>query len=418
LREHYRRLLYARRHFPLTVSRRYYGRYDAFRSGSVELDDRGIIYLRQGEPSDRLRPFIFGAMPNESWRYDRADGDLLFHFSGGYDDLGGGDLYDYRLVESVLDLRGAEDAPRDQLILSRQSLSPVYSRMLNWGPYGAANEQARERNIGATSIAVGTTTDSHELRFRTRLQVFADLIAVGQSARGRLAHFVFGLSTKGALAQRRGTGVEYPVRVRLVVLDRHDRAVATLDTSFSVRFQRPLSDREHIVGRVELPLPSGHWSYRAALQQSDSVGVILPRDSVLVAHDGEHALALSDIALGSPGRAVFWTNDAGETVLLAPSSLFRERSEVQVYYEVSGVAADQGYRHEITIFRSAGRLGASSRPVVAVSFEEAAAGAVVRSRRTVQLEGLKKGDYVVQVKITGPDGETQIRRRSLRLITR
>ncbi|HEX6435343.1 MAG TPA: GWxTD domain-containing protein, partial [Gemmatimonadales bacterium] len=415
LQEHYRRLLYARRHFPLTVSRRFYGRYDAFRSSSVELDDRGVIYVRQGEPADRLRPFIFGAMPNESWRYRRADGDLLFHFSGGYDDNGGGDLYDYRLVESVLDLRGAADAPRDQLILSRQSLSPVYSRMLNWGRYGAANEQARERNIGATSIAVGTTTDSHELGFQTRLQVFADLIAVGHSSHSRLAHFVFGLSSRGAISHRRGTGVEYPVRVRLVALDRHDRAVASLDTAFSVRFEKPLDDRQHVVGRVEFPLPPGRWSYRAALQQGDSAGVILPRDSVLVAHDGAHALSLSDIALGSPERAVAWTNDVGDTVLLAPSSLVREGSEVQVYYEIRGATAERNYRHEITIFRD-GAVRRRSRPLVAVSFEEAAASPVVRSRRTVQLGGLKKGSYVVEVKITGPQGETQVRRRLLRLI--
>ncbi|HET6837545.1 MAG TPA: GWxTD domain-containing protein [Gemmatimonadales bacterium] len=415
LQEHYRRLLYARRHFPLTVSRRYHGRYDAFRSSSVELDDRGVIYVRQGEPADRLRPFIFGAMPNESWRYVRADGDLLFHFSGGYDDNGGGDLYDYRLVESVLDLRGAADAPRDQLILSRQSLSPVYSRMLNWGRYGAANEQARERNIGATSIAVGTSTDSHELRFRTRLQVFADLIAVGHRADRRLAHFVFGLSSRGALFRRRGAGVEYPVRVRLVALDRHDRAVATLDTAFAVRFDAPLNHRQHVVGRVEFPLPPGRWSYRAALQQSDSAGVVLPRDSVLVAHDGTHALSLSDIALGSPRRAVSWINEIGDTVRLAPSSLFRERSDVQVYYEVGGTRADQSYRHEITIFRD-GDARPQSRPLVAVSFEEAAPGPVVRARRSVQLEGLKKGHYVVEVKITAAGGETQVRRRLLRLI--
>jgi hypothetical protein len=55
---------------------------------------------------------------------------------------------------------------------------------------------------------------------------------------------------------------------------------------------------------------------------------------------------------------------------------------------------------------------------VAVSFTEAAAGSVVRSRRTVQLEGLKKGSYVVEVKITGPGGETQVRQRGLKLIGR
>ncbi|HYF39269.1 MAG TPA: GWxTD domain-containing protein [Gemmatimonadales bacterium] len=417
LREHYRRLLHARRHFPLTVSRRYYGWYDAFRSGSVELDDRGIIYVRQGEPSNRLRPFVYGTMPNESWRYVRAEGDLLFHFSAGYDENGGGDLYDYRLVESVLDLRGAADAPRDQLLLSRQSLSPLYGRMLNWGRYGSARAAARERNIGSASIAVGTTTDSYELSFRTRLRVFADLIAVGQNARGQIAHFVFGIAAPGAAWQRHEAGVDYPIRVRLVALDRNDVAVAKLDTTLAIHLRKPLKDLEHIVGRVEFPIPPGHWTYRAALQQGDSAGVVLPRGSVLVGHDGERALSLSDIALGSPERAVSWINPAGTRVLLAPSSLFREGSEVEVYYEVAGAAADQNYRHEITIFRDAGRRR-SGRPMVAVSFEEQAAGPIIRASRTVRLDGLKKGDYLVEVRITAPDGEVQVRRRSLTLISR
>ncbi|HEY0350526.1 MAG TPA: GWxTD domain-containing protein, partial [Gemmatimonadales bacterium] len=118
LREHYRRLVFAWTHFPLTISRRYYGRRDAYRSGNHEIDDRGIIYLRHGDPDQRLRPFVFGTMPNESWHYRRAEGDLFFHFTAGYDRNGGGDLYDYRLVQSILDLHGADDAPIDQLLLS------------------------------------------------------------------------------------------------------------------------------------------------------------------------------------------------------------------------------------------------------------------------------------------------------------
>jgi hypothetical protein len=356
-------------------------------------------------------------MPNESWRYVRAEGDLLFHFSSGYDGNGGGDLYDYRLVQSVLDLRGAADAPRDQLILSRQSLSPIYSRMLNWGRYGSANERARERNIGATSIAVGTTTDSHELRFHRRLGAVAELIAVGQSPRGSLAHLVFGIAAPGTRWRRAADGVEYPVRVRLVALDRHDRAVATLDTAFVVHLERPLTKREYIVGRVELPLPPGHWSYRAALQQGDSGGVMLPRDSVLVAHDGEASLALSDIALGARRRAVPWITDARDTVLLAPSALFRERSEIEVYYEVRGATTGSQYRHEISVLRADRQESAKKRhPLVTLSFGEAASGSTIRSHRTVRLDRLSRGSYIVEVRITGPDGRYEVRRRTIRLL--
>jgi GWxTD domain-containing protein len=417
LREHYRRLQFARTQFPLTVSRRFYGPQDAYRSGNDEFDDRGIIYIRQGAPAERLRPFIFGAMPNESWRYERAEGDLLFHFSSGYDGRGGGDLYDYRLVKSVLDLRGAEDAPRDQLILSRQSLSPIYSHMLNWGRFGAAHEEARERNIGAASIVVGTTTDSHELRFARRLGAVADLIAVGSSPRGGLGHFVFGILAPATTPVRTGSGVEYPVRVRLVALDRHDRAVAMLDTSLVIVHQRMLKRGEFVVGRVELPLPPGRWSYRAALQQGDSAGLVLPRDTVLVAEDGRASLSLSDIALGSPGRSVPWTTEVGDTVLLAPSGLFREKADVEIYYEVRGARPGAAYRHEIAVLQTRDQA-AEKHPLVALAFQELTSGPVIRSRRLVHMDRLKQGSYVVEVRVTGPEGQVQVRRRLIRLIPR
>jgi GWxTD domain-containing protein len=419
LREHYRRVLFARANFPLTVSRRFYGSMDAYRSGNNELDDRGVIYVRQGKPAERLRPFVFGLMPNESWRYVRAEGDLLFHFSAGYDDNGGGDLYDYRLVQSVLDLHGASDAPRDQLLLSRQTLSPMYSRMLNWGAYGSANATTLERNIGATSITIGTTTDSYELQYSRGLAAVADLVAVGQGPSGSLAHFVFGIAAATTMPQRVLGGAEYTIRVRLAVLDAHDRSVARLDTLVVIRRSRTLSKREFLVGRAELSLPPGRWKYRAALQQGDSSGVVLPKDSVRVASTDGILLGLSDIALGTPGRAATWVTGSSDTVLLAPSALFRRGKEVQIYYEVTGAKVQQVYRHEIAVLRPEGRKADSRRrPLVALSFDEEATSGVIRSRRTVRLERLKPGNYVVEVKVTASDGSTQMRRRAIQLIDR
>lgn len=417
LREHYRRVLFARAHFALTISRRFYGRLDAYRSGSTELDDRGIMYIRHGEPAKRLRPFVFGAMPNESWRYARAEGDLLLHFSAGYDGNGGGDLYDYRLVRSVLDLRGAADAPRDQLILSRQSLSPLYSRILNWGGYGAAKALAVERDIGHASIVQATTTDSYELQFAHPLAAVADLIAVGRRGRDGLAHFVFGIAAEGASFQRVTDGVAYSVRVRLVALDSRNRSVAALDTIFVIAHPRPLTAREYLVGRAELIVPSGRWSYRAALQQGDSAGVVLPRGSVDVASADGMSPSLSDIALGTRGRAAVWVTEAGDTVQLAPSTLFRRGAEIEIYYEVTGAVPHARYRHEISVLRPDGRESIErKRPLVSLAFEEAAAGEVIRSRRRVQLERLKSGSYIVEVRVMGPDGSSEVRRRLIRLV--
>jgi GWxTD domain-containing protein len=418
LREHYRRLHYARLHFPLTISRRFYGRLDAYRSGSMELDDRGVIYIRHGEPSTRLRPFVFGAMPNESWKYSRADGDLLLHFSGGFDGNGGGDLYDYRLVQSVLDLRGAADAPQDQLLLSRQSLSPAYARMLNWGRYGAAHARALERSIGAAGIMVGTTTDSYELQFSRRLGVVADLIAVGRSSEGRLAHFVFGIRADDAVSSTVGGETQYRVRVQLATIDGRDRPVASLDTTLVIRYPRPLARGEFVVGRASLTLPRGKWGYRAVLQQGDSAGVVLPRDSVDVAVSVSGKLELSDLALGVQARSVPWITDASDTVLLAPSKIFRKGSDLELYYEVAGAAAGESYRHEITVLKAETGRSDRRRPLVALAFEEAALDSVIRSHRTVKLERLKAGSYVVEVKVSRNGGEPEVRRRAIRIMER
>ncbi len=415
LREHYRRLLYARRHFALTVSRRFYGGRDAYRSGSEELDDRGVIYVRHGEPMTRLRPFVFGLMPNETWRYGRADGDLLFHFSAGYDEAGGGDLYDYRLVQSVLDLHGAGGAPIDQLLLSRQSLSPVYGRMLNWGPNGAARAEGYERAIGQVSIDFGTTTDSYELQYARRLTATANLIAVGERDGSALAHFVFGIGPAEISPTESPDGVTYPVRLRLVVLDGAERALANLDTTLVFRLDRPLGAGQYLIGRAELPLPRGRWSWRAAIEHGDSAGVVLPRDTVRAA--GGPALALSDLALGVEAASAAWQPPGGEPVMLTPFDLFPVRSELRLYYEATGAVAGAEYRHEIAVFRMKGDPAEPERrPAVTLGVDERAAGSVIRAYRTLQLRDLKAGRYMIEVRVRGPGGTDDVRRRAFQVV--
>jgi GWxTD domain-containing protein len=416
LREHYRRLLHARRHFALTVSRRYYGPADAYRSGGMEIDDRGVIYVRHGDPTERLRPFVFGLMPNESWRFNRAEGDLLFHFSSGYDSNGGGDLYDYRLVESVLDLRGAAEAPRDQLLLSRQTLSNLYGRMLNWGRYGAARSRARERGIGRASIAIGTTTDSHELEFAEALGAVADLVAVGATGSGTIGHLVFAIAEPGTRPEREDGGVRYTVRARAVASDREDRPFAGVDTTIEFRLPTPLKRGQYLIGRVEVPLPTGLWTWRAALQLGDSLGVVLPRSTVRVAGP-EPGLSLSDLALGVRGASARWEPTPRDTVLLTPFDLFLEGSEVELYYEAAGATEGAQYRHEIAVFRMKGEPGvAEPRPVVTLGFDERAAGTLLRSHRVLRLARLKPGRYLIEVQVHERGGKPIARRREFRVV--
>jgi GWxTD domain-containing protein len=420
LREHYRRLQHAQRDFALTVSRRFYGDADAYRDGGMEIDDRGVIYVRHGEPTERLKPFVYGLMPNESWRYARADGGLLFHFSAGYDPSSGGDLYDYRLVESVLDLRGAEEAPPDQLLLSRQTLSPLYARMLNWGRYGAADAASEERGIGGASIAFGTTTDSYELAFARPLAAVADLVTIGRDTAGPAAQLVFAVAGTNLQGTPTRDGVRYPVRVRFVAIDAGGRPFGIRDTTYLFQVGHTLGRRDWLLQRLQVSLPPGRWDWRVAIQSGDSTGAVLPHDSVRVA-PANGRLALSDLALGVSEAAARWLVAPGDTVLLTPFDLFRPGADVELYYEVAGTEPGRSYRHEITVYRLKDpRRPDRRRAEVTLGFDERAPMPLTRSHRTLQLGRVRPGTYLVEVRVTpagGPEAVTRqriIRVRELR----
>jgi hypothetical protein len=210
--------------------------------------------------------------------------------------------------------------------------------------------------------------------------------------------------------------VSYPVRVRVVVLDGAEHTVANIDTALVFRVERPLERGQYLIGRAELPLPAGRWSWRAAIEQGDSAGVVLPRDTVRAAAAGP-ALTLSDLALGVDAASATWLPPGGEPVLLTPFDLFPVGSELRLYYEAAGAVAGAGYRHEIAVFRMKGDPATPERrPAVTLSVDERAGGTVIRAHRTLRLRDLKAGTYMIEVRVRGPGGSEDVRRRAFQVV--
>ena len=99
--EHYQRLQVARLNYRLALTKRRYDTDERYRSGSIEFDDRGVIYVRHGAPSDSAVYMGVGSCYNLSWLYKRPEGDLIFHF------VARDDVDDYRLVQSLMDIADA-----------------------------------------------------------------------------------------------------------------------------------------------------------------------------------------------------------------------------------------------------------------------------------------------------------------------
>ena len=433
LREHYRRLGYARKNFVLVGYRRVYDITEIWRSGSTEFDDRGLIYIRHGEPTDRASYTAPNINPNESWRYGRPDGDLLFHFTAV------NDVQDFRLVESVLDVLGyqtrvntanegllAEDpnGPAVQLLVSRERLSPLYSRLQQAGRGAAARFQAEERDLTRRSAAEGTTSDSYDLRFARELAATTQVLAVAGPDGGSallLTYAIPGSALEGLKSER---GTIYPIRIRFVATG-PEGVVARLDTTRVFLARTPVPAAEHLVGQVTLPVPPGMWRWRLSVQEGERAGLVTPTAAIAVPRMDGDVLGLSDPILGSATGGIAWQPTPTDTVPLNPVRTFWSGEELDLYYEVAGLLRGEQVRTEIALNRASrpdvdalasGRLLKDA--VLTLRFDEEAGGPMVRTQRTIELKKLRPGDYTLSIIVTDASRRVARRSQSFRVVSR
>jgi len=428
LREHYRRLFYARKNFQLTSLNRHYDISERYRSGSRDFDDRGIIYIRHGEPDSRATYAAPGLEPNESWRYSRPDGDLIFHF------VSREDVQDFKLVESLFDVLGFSEAVvlrgdrasanpmAEQLMLSREQLSPIYQRLQVAGTGGQDQYQTEERRMGQNSIAKGTKTDSYELRFARELKVHSDVLAVGRDSAGSEVQVTYAISGKGLEPVTVTRGYLYSVRIRFAAMDPTGRVVNAIDTTRHFVAPEPVPEGEHLVGRVAVPMPPGQYQYRLAVQQGEEAGIVMPRDEVRVGGTSSLNLALSDLVLGNHSSNLTWLRSPNDTVLFNPLQTFKRSDEMQLYYEVGGLRPGKPYEVQVAVRKQGGSGGLFKKifggggAAMSLKFDAQAASSFESAHRGLKLDRLKPGHYVLELTVTDQEGRKDQRLRPFEVV--
>ncbi len=441
LAEHYRRWFYARRNFRLVSRHRHYDITERYRSPQTEFDDRGVIYLRHGEP-DRRAEFICkdsrdspngeGCASNESWLYRRESGDLVFHFAAR------GDVQDFKLVESLVDVLGFRRGVRaasnsdpevSELYASRNQLGPLYERV-GRGMGAPAGALAEDRERGRRSIAVGTTSDSYAQRFEQPLDVVASEFVAGAETAdgaGQALHVLFAVPGERLIGEPGQTGFLYPLRFRLVVSDSLDRPIQRLDTLRVFRARQALRGDAFLAGQLVVPVPPGRYRYRLLVTMRDgTVGDLVRRDSVTVSALDGRRFAVSDLVVGRPGSQVVWL-PPGDTVWLSPLHRFPADSVVDLYYEVYGLARAALYHTVVRLDREGGRslfgairhLFGGGRAPVLLELDAAADGPVSRQHRAVELRGVATGAYRLTLVVTDPaSGASFTRTRRFQVVSR
>ena len=416
-----------------------------YRAKQVEFDDRGVIYLRHGEPDRRARfachdaeqPNGEGCAANESWLYRRDEkdgGDLIFHFAAR------GDVQDYKLIESLVDAlgfrRGVQagtysDPQVSELYGSRDEFGGLFARVSH-SLNAPGSALAEDRAHGRRSIAVGTTSDSYAQRFDQSLDVVASEFVVGSGtdSGGPMLHVVFavpGDRLTGEPAQGSSGGLLYRLHFRIVVSDSADHMVARLDTLRIFGARQALRQPAYLTGWLALAVPPGRYRYRLLVMTPDaSAGDLVRQDSLDVQALGGGHFAVSDVVVGREGSGLVWVAAADDTVRLNPLSRFPEGSAAELYYEVYGLTRGAPYHTVVRLEREGRRslFGAirglfGGGAAVLLEFDAASAGAVTRVHRAVALQGVAKGTYRLTVVISDPaSGATTTRTQRFQVVAR
>jgi tetratricopeptide (TPR) repeat protein len=373
----------------------------AYRSDQNVVDDRGVIYVRHGEPMKRATYAGGDADPNESWLYQTDDGPRVFHFTG---------------LASPTTL--VEQLPLNpELLASRGGLDLRYERMADDAGKYRLTPMLREqdRSLGRQAIALGTTTDTYPLHFDRDLAPVVQAFGVREGLGGE-GQILVVFAAKGASLPSRRVGpdsvVAYPIRLRITALSVGTGMVYRVDTTRMFGTGRVLQGEEFLTGQAKLPVPSGHYSVRVVVADERlEAGTAIGQDSLTVPDLDAGGLTMSEPVLGRAGSGQRWISPS-DTVQLNPLNAYPAGSTVEVYYQIGGMKPGRSYASTIEVQRR------GKRDRVSAEFKEESLGPKIARFRTIGLGRLPAGEYVLTVTIKEVNGSSSVTRRQSLNVTR
>lgn len=402
LAEHYRRLEVALREFALPPFKRRFGFEEYYQSGRTDIDDRGVIFVRHGLPTDRNRTVRHQA---ESWYFAAGtEPELRFHF------VALDDLADYRLVPSPVQVA---PAAREDLREQGGPAADEYWRLATLGSVARLRAEQTMFAEGRAMMEQGTTTDSWARRWEKELPVAAQSVAVGVPGQEGTVHVAVAIPLDRLDADSAG---ERGLTLRLAAWTPDGAPVRRLDSVVTF----PGGDGvETGLARVSFRAPPGPLRVQAMAETDSGTGALLLRHTLDVP-DADAGLGLSDLVLGRASLHLTWTAGDGEPVALNPLGGFPRDEPLALYYEIYGLGDGLGST-ELVLWRPA-RAGAPAEPPEAgdggalrLRFEERGTGGITRARRTVDLRELSPGSYRLRLVVQDGAGRTAVRDAELRV---
>lgn len=456
LSEHYRRLAEAQTRFRRVGTRggapagsMLQKKYDP---DQLPFDDRGLIYVRHGEPERVLRTSNSDLRPNESWAYTLPDGkSRLFHFVVLRDGP------DYRMVDDLLQAMdpSSQEMPYEaivNLLEDRAAYDPRYNilatrfnqiRNSRWGASAANiacvaqggtnctgvgttaggimdNVNGMLQTIAQTRVNIATenreaalqalASDSDRPVFDAPLPFYYDVYTFKGSREHTDVTAAIAIPGTSLDARQVDNTLVYSVQLSVMVIDTMFGSVTRRDTVYHFRSGHQLAQGEHL--RVHTDLTAGasrSTVHRLVIRDlaKPGRGQLYGGTTHVPAYDAP-GLMVSDIVLAEPDNGSWHRGNA--SLALVPPRQFLEGQPLTLFYELYNLPKDTPYRTEITLAPTGARTGftrlkrllGGSDGTVRLRFDGTAAvdqaGNVQELRRvTTQL---KPGKYHVDLRVT------------------
>jgi len=426
--EHVRRYQHAVENFTLVSRRRQYDPSFAYRDTSQsEFDDRGIIYIRHGEPDDRAQFQYPGIEPNESWIYRRTPPaeDLIFHF------VALADVQDYRMVTSLIEILGNSIAvrataqmdpvtgagsPLAMLYASRSQFGPLYEMMSRGGGITRSNLLTEERQRGQRAVRIGTTTDSYELRYAAELRPIISWFATADARMEPELHVVFAIPAQRLHALVAPGSATYPLTLRLIVMDAMNHPIGRVDTLRAFRSREVLGEGSYLTEQLHLKVPAGVWraTFVVAEAAADAGSAVTGVSVDVPRMDG--GFSASDVVLGREGSGLVWHRPDGD-VPLNPLMRYTRGATASLYYEVYGLPAGSAVETRVRVQRRGGRsifkrlFGGGGGADLSYTTVTDAPGRT-RVRQQLGLADLSPGRYLLELTLTDRAGGQRVVRNA------
>lgn len=191
LTEHYRRMLFAEKNFRYDGFRTWFNNPDKLSYLSFPLvyrlnekfNDKGLVFIRQGEPDDRATSLGADVKPNESWLYHATEthGKMMFHFVVDENATGN----NWRLT-AILD---------KNMLDSRLHWDQVFYKMSTATPLEALQYTAEMGELSKHSVDAGLTTDQHRWSMPITPLPFSRCVSTFRGENGKTRYEIsYGLS--------------------------------------------------------------------------------------------------------------------------------------------------------------------------------------------------------------------------------